>query len=142
MAQVTRALGQGLFVGDYFDGEERRDIIVRVQPWETPEELDSIPLATPEAGVLPVGELVKVVRTAGPSEIRRLDRRRSVTLQVTPPPGMSLEETRAIIEERVAPVANALLLGLLAFAAIVLLWSAALWFLRADPWDVGTWYMD
>jgi len=109
MAQVTRALGQGLFVGDYFDGEERRDIIVRVQPWETPEELDSIPLATPEAGVLPVGELVKVVRTAGPSEIRRLDRRRSVTLQVTPPPGMSLEETRAIIEERVAPVANALL---------------------------------
>jgi multidrug efflux pump subunit AcrB len=109
MAQVTRALGQGLFVGDYFDGEERRDIIVRVQPWETPEELDSIPLATPDAGVLPVGELVKVVRTAGPSEIRRLDRRRSVTLQVTPPPGMSLEETRTIIEEKVAPVANALL---------------------------------
>jgi multidrug efflux pump subunit AcrB len=109
MAQVTRALGQGLFVGDYFDGEERRDIIVRVQPWETPEQLDSIPLATPGAGVLPVGELVNVVRTAGPSEIRRLDRRRSVTLQVTPPPGMSLEETRAIIEERVAPVANALL---------------------------------
>lgn len=109
MAQVTRALGEGLFVGDYFDGEERRDIIVRVQPWETPEQLDSIPLATPDAGVLPVGELVKVVRTAGPSEIRRLDRRRSVTLQVTPPPGMSLEETRAVIEERVAPVASALL---------------------------------
>jgi multidrug efflux pump subunit AcrB len=75
MAQVTRALGEGLFVGDYFDGEERRDIIVRVQPWETPEQLDSIPLATPEGGVLPVSELVSVVRTAGPSEIRRLDQR-------------------------------------------------------------------
>jgi multidrug efflux pump subunit AcrB len=98
-----------LFVGDYFDGEERRDIIVRVQPWETPEQLDSIPLATPLAGVLPVSELVTVVRTAGPGEIRRLDRRRSVTLQVTPPANMSLEETLAIIKQKVAPVAEALL---------------------------------
>jgi len=109
MSQVTRALGQGLFVGDYFDGEERRDIIVRVQPWETPEDLDSIPLATPQGGVLPVGELVRVVRTAGPGEIRRLDRRRSVTLQVTPPANMSLEAALSTIKEKVAPVAEALL---------------------------------
>ena len=109
MAQVTRALGEGLFVGDYFDGEERRDIIVRVQPWETPEQLDSIPLATPLAGVLPVSELVTVVRTAGPGEIRRLDRRRSITLQVTPPANMSLEEALATIKEKVEPVAEALL---------------------------------
>lgn len=108
MAQVTQALGEGLFVGDYFDGEERRDIIVRVQPWETPEQLESIPLATP-GGVLPVSELVNVVRTAGPGEIRRLDRRRSVTLQVTPPSNMSLEEAIATIKEKVAPVAEALL---------------------------------
>jgi multidrug efflux pump subunit AcrB len=108
MAQVTQVLGEGLYVGDYFDGEERRDIIARIQPWATPEELDAIPLATP-GGVLPVGELVKVVRTAGPGEIRRLDRRRSVTLQVTPPANMSLQEAIAIIKEKVAPVAEALL---------------------------------
>ena len=84
-------------------------MIVRVQPWDTPEQLGSIPLATPEGGVLPVGELVDIVRTAGPSEIRRLDRRRSVTLQVTPPPNMSLEEALDIIKQQVAPVAEALL---------------------------------
>jgi len=109
MALVTRALGEGLFVGDYFDGEERRDIVVRVQPWETPEQLEAIPLATPVGGVLPVSELVNIERTAGPSEIRRLDRRRSVTLQVTPPPNMSLEEALTIIKEKVAPLAEALL---------------------------------
>ncbi|GMQ95597.1 MAG: efflux RND transporter permease subunit [Gammaproteobacteria bacterium] len=109
MAQVTRALGEGLFVGDYFNGEERRDIIVRVQPWDTPEQLESIPLATPEAGILPVGELVNVVRTAGPSEIRRLDRRRTVTLQVTPPANVSLEEALDIIKQQVAPAAESLL---------------------------------
>ena len=36
MALVTRALGEGLYVGDYFDGEDRLDIVVRVQPWATP----------------------------------------------------------------------------------------------------------
>ncbi len=102
MAAVTRALGEGLYVGDYFDGEQRLDIVVRVPRWETPEELASIPLATP-GGVLPVSELARIERTAGPNEIRRIDRRRTVTLQVTPPEGMSLEEAIEVIENRVVP---------------------------------------
>ena len=103
MASVTRALGEGLYVGDYFDGEQRLDIVVRVPRWETPEELASIPLATP-GGVLPVSELARIVRTAGPNEIRRLDRRRTVTLQVTPPDGMSLEEAIDVINAQVVPL--------------------------------------
>ena len=102
MASVTRALGEGLYVGDYFDGEKRMDIVVRVPRWETPEELASIPLTTP-GGVFPVSELARIERTAGPSEIRRIDRRRTVTLQVTPPEGMSLEEAIEIIASQVVP---------------------------------------
>ncbi len=109
MARITRALGEGLFVGDYFDGEERLDIVVRVQPWQTPEQLAAIPLATPSGGVLPVGELTRIERTAGPNSIRRLDRRRTVTLQVTPPPGMALEEAIDTLETRVAPAIEGLL---------------------------------
>ena len=106
MASVTRALGEGLYVGDYFDGEQRLDIVVRVQSWETPEELASIPLATP-GGVLPVSELARIVRTAGPNEIRRLDRRRTVTLRVTPPEEMSLEEALDVIRGDVVPLIEA-----------------------------------
>ena len=102
MASVTRALGEGLYVGDYFDGEKRMDIVVRVPRWETPEELASIPLATP-GGVLPVSELARIERTAGPNEIRRIDRRRTVTLQVSPPEGMSLEEAIEVIASQVVP---------------------------------------
>ena len=108
MASVTRALGEGLYVGDYFDGEQRLDIVVRVPRWATPEQLASIPLTTP-GGVFPVSELARIVRTAGPNEIRRLDRRRTVTLQVTPPEGMSLEEALDLIASRVVPRIEALL---------------------------------
>ncbi|HEY5701392.1 MAG TPA: efflux RND transporter permease subunit, partial [Gammaproteobacteria bacterium] len=75
----------------------------------TPEELEAIPLATPVAGVLPVGELTQVVRTAGPNEIRRLDRRRTVTLQVTPPPNMPLEVALATLKSEVEPAVEGLL---------------------------------
>ena len=104
MGGVVRALGDGLYVGDYFDGEKRLDIILRAERWENPEDLAALPLATPAAGVQPLGQLVKVERTAGPEELRRIDRRRTVTLQVRPPDTMSLEEALAVLREQVEPM--------------------------------------
>ena len=100
---VVRALGTGMYVGDYFDGEKRLDVILRADEWSTPEELASIPLATPDSGVVPLGEMVDVVRTAGPDEIRRINRRRTITLQVTPPEDISLEEAIEILKLKVEP---------------------------------------
>jgi len=104
MANVTRLLGQGLFIGEYFNGEEKLDIIARVQPWHTPEELAAIPLHTPASGVLPVSELVNIKRTAGPDRIRRLDRRRTVTLELRPPQDMPLEVALIKIQEEIIPL--------------------------------------
>ena len=42
MAQISRTLGSGLYVGDYFDGENSLDVIARVEPWDTPEQLEAI----------------------------------------------------------------------------------------------------
>jgi len=103
VARVARALGSGLFVGEYFDGERRRDIVLRSDAWETPEELEAIPVVTPQAGVLPLGELVAVERTAGPDQIRRLDRRRTVNLSVRAPEGMSLEQLMKTLRTEVEP---------------------------------------
>ena len=103
MALMARFLGQGLFVNEYFTGEEKLDVIARVEPWSTPEELAAIPLYTPEGGVLPVSELVEIRRTAGPDQIRRLDRRRTVTLEMRPPPGMPLEEVIDKIKREIVP---------------------------------------
>jgi multidrug efflux pump subunit AcrB len=102
-------LGDGIQVGEYFDGEERLDILVRASDWATPEELEAIPLFTPGAGVIPFGELVDIERTAGPNTIRRLDRRRTITLEVTPPENIPLEQALQIIKTEVAPSIEATL---------------------------------
>ncbi len=109
LAQVSRIFGDGMQVGEYFDGNERLDILVRIPDWETPEQLTAIPLYTPDAGVVPFGELVNVIRTAGPNTIRRLDRRRTITLEVTPPEDIPLEQALKIIQTEVTPVMQQLL---------------------------------
>jgi len=103
LANIIRAMGTGLYVGDYFDGDQRLDVILRAEGWENPEDLISIPIATPNSGIVPLGELVSLVRTAGPDKIRRIDRRRTVTLSVGLPKGMSIEEGIAVLKEKVEP---------------------------------------
>ena len=109
VARVARAFGSGLFVGEYFDGERRRNIVLRAEPWSTPERLASLPVVTPGAGILPFDELVHIARTAGPNQIRRLDRRRTVTLGVRAPEGMSLEALMEQVRQVIAPRLLALL---------------------------------
>ena len=104
VGMITRAVGEGLFVNDYFTGDQRLDVIARIQGWDTPEELAAIPLATPDAQVLPLGELVTVERGAGPNRIRRLDRHRTITLEVTAPPYLSLERTIAVLQRDIEPL--------------------------------------
>jgi multidrug efflux pump subunit AcrB len=104
MARVVRALGDGLYVGDYFDGEQRLDMILRAAAWDTPEELASLPIATPDGVTRPLGEFISVEQTAGPDQIRRVDRRRTITLIVTPPSDMALGTAIDALREQVDPL--------------------------------------
>jgi len=63
-----------------------------------------LPVATATGGIQALGELAKITRTAGPSQIRRIDRKRTLTLEVTPPAAMAMEEALDIIREQVSPV--------------------------------------
>ena len=103
VAAFSQTLGDGRYIGDYFNGEETLDIILRAKKWDTPEELGAIPVMTSNAGVLPLNELVDVIRTAGPEQIRRINRRRTVTIEVSPPANVSLENALNIIKTDIEP---------------------------------------
>jgi len=103
VSAISRSLGTGLYVGDFFNGQKRLDVFLRSTDWQSPEELAAIPLYTPNADIQPIGELVDIVRTAGPSSIRRVNRQRTITLQVTPPDDLSLEEAIASIKINAEP---------------------------------------
>jgi multidrug efflux pump subunit AcrB len=104
VASVIRTLGNGLWLGEYFNGEDRMDIIMKAEGWETPEQLATTPVMTPAGEVVPLGELVQVKRTTGPGQIRRVNGRRTVSLTVSPPENVSLETAVSRIRTDVEPL--------------------------------------
>jgi len=80
---------------------------MKANGWETPEQLATIPVMTPAGEVVPLGELVQVERTTGPSQIRRVNGRRTVSLTVSPPENVSLETAVSQIREKVEPLLKA-----------------------------------
>ncbi len=107
IASVIRTLGNGLWLGEYFNGEDRMDIILKTGGWDTPEQLATTPVMTPSGEVVPLGELVRVERTTGPGQIRRVNGRRTVSLSVSPPENVSLETAVNQIRQDVEPLLKA-----------------------------------
>jgi len=100
---VVRALGDGVFVGEYFDGDRRLDMILRASKWDSPEALADTPIATPGGSVLPLGELVRVESTVGAGGLRRVDGHRTIGLNVSPPKELSLGQAIDILKRDVEP---------------------------------------
>ena len=109
VATVVRSLGDGIWVGEHFDGERRLDMILRARGWDSPDALAAVPVATPTGGVVPLGELVAIEATVGTTGLRRVDGRRTIGINVIPPPGTSLQQAMERIESDIGPAIEPLL---------------------------------
>jgi multidrug efflux pump subunit AcrB len=103
LGTVVRALGDGAWLGEYFDGQTRLPVMLRTNLGETPEELAQAPLMTPSGEIVSLGELVNLQTTLAPEQIRRIDHHRTVTLTIDPPPTLSLEDMLAKIQSDIVP---------------------------------------
>jgi len=97
VATAVRALTDGIYVGEQFDGNERMDIILRGNPWQNLEELQAMPLFTSNSGVQTIGQLTQMQRTVGPTDLLRVNGLRTISLQVSPPATMPLEDVMALL---------------------------------------------
>ncbi|MFC0446187.1 efflux RND transporter permease subunit [Pseudidiomarina halophila] len=103
VAEMVRAVTSGLYSGEYFDGHNRRDIIVKSTPWRNPEELQAMPMYTTSGGAQTLGQLTETKRVTGPVRLQRLNGKRTLTLLIAPPPTVTLDETieitRGVMDE-------------------------------------------
>lgn len=103
VASVVSAMGDGLFVGEYFDGDRRLNMILRSDGWRSAQELEGMPVTTPSGVVLPLGDLVDIEETLTPSGLQRLDGRRTISLFMSQPEDMTLQEVLAVIQNEIEP---------------------------------------
>ncbi|NOR56944.1 MAG: MMPL family transporter, partial [Sulfurimonas sp.] len=91
------------------DGEKSIDMILKSHDSmiDSPEALYLTQVTTPKAGLVPMSELSQMKHTTSITKIRHVDGKRTITLQVTPPSTMTLEESveklEVIVKEGVPP---------------------------------------
>jgi HAE1 family hydrophobic/amphiphilic exporter-1 len=103
-------LMDGTYVGDFKqEGKKKIDLIIKSADAgiATPEDLYHSLLSTPKGQMVPVSSLARLEHTAGMTQIRHLERKRTVTLQITPPDDMALQEALEIIEQEIIPAVRA-----------------------------------
>lgn len=97
---IADVLMDGRQIGDFEkDGKKKIDLVVKAKENQisNPEDILRAPVVLPNGSIVPMSSLATSQSTTGISEIRHLDGKRTITLQVTPPPQMTVEETMGIL---------------------------------------------
>ena len=68
---------------------------------ESTQAIQSLPVVTADGRIVPVANLAEVRETTGPTEIRRIDRARTMTVSVSPNDSLPLEAAMELLEEKV-----------------------------------------
>lgn len=96
----------GRTIGDFKEeGKKKIDLVLKgsTKDITTPEELYSSLVAVPNGWAVPVSSLAKLERTNSMNQIRHLERQRTITLQVTPPADMPLQQAMETIQNNMIP---------------------------------------
>lgn len=103
LGQTIDVLNDGVKVSEINVGSKRMDLTLKGREAVTSktQDVDNLPVVTGVGTIVPVSSLATVQLTSGPSEIRHLDRVRTVTLQVSPPKTMPLESVIDVINRNV-----------------------------------------
>jgi len=82
------------------DGKKKMDLVLKAndEQIQTPEDIMDTQIALPNSSLLPISSLASSESITGISEIRHLAGKRTITLQITPPESMTIQETMAILE--------------------------------------------
>jgi HAE1 family hydrophobic/amphiphilic exporter-1 len=100
---AVQAAGEGILLfRDYEKDGELKDmkIITADALADRPfEALLTTPVATPGGSIVDLSSIASLERLLGPEQIRHVDRLRAVTIEVTPPNGMALEQAIEKVDE-------------------------------------------
>ncbi|MFK7866980.1 MAG: efflux RND transporter permease subunit [Alphaproteobacteria bacterium] len=109
LGQTIDAFNDGLVVDEItFDGR-LIDMVIKGenQQLTSTQSVGQIPVVTGQGQIIPVDAIADLQITAGPTEIRHSERRRTITLQLRPQADMPLGTAIAIINDDVVPALQA-----------------------------------
>ncbi|MEL6643337.1 MAG: efflux RND transporter permease subunit [Pseudomonadota bacterium] len=105
LATTVDAYNDGVRVAEINVGNRRIDLTLKggngALTGLRTQDVGAFPVLTPSGQIIPASELAEIRVTAGPTEIRHLERLRTVTLEVRPSDALPLEAAVELIETEV-----------------------------------------
>jgi hydrophobic/amphiphilic exporter-1 (mainly G- bacteria), HAE1 family len=87
---------------DYIRGEKiDLNIVGSKDSVQYTQDVDTLPVATASGELVPLSTLADIRFSGGPEQVNRRERQRTITIQVTPPPAMALEDAIQRIDQKI-----------------------------------------
>lgn len=109
LGYTANALIDGAYSGDYFLEGKKIDLTIMGETdfADSTQKIGALPIATPGGELVPLAALADVNISSGPEQINHRERLRSITIEVSPPEAMPLENAMLMISNQlVAPMAD------------------------------------
>lgn len=103
LGYTVNALVDGAYATDYFLQGDKIDlsIIGKTDLSSSSQDVRALPIATPIGSLVPLGALADVELASGPEQVNHRERERAITIEVSPPPEVSLEEAMSKIQAEI-----------------------------------------
>ncbi len=103
LGYAVNALVDGAFATDYYIGGDKIDLTILGNPGlaSRSQDLESLPIATAGGQLVPLSSLATIRRSSGPEQINHRERQRAITIEVSPPADMALEDALERIETEI-----------------------------------------
>lgn len=103
LGYTVDALVDGAYASDYIQGADKIDLSIRGRDEfaQRTQDVAELPVSTPSGQLVPLGALADVGLSSGPEQINHRERERAITIKVTPPPQIPLEEAMRRIQEKI-----------------------------------------
>ncbi len=103
LGYTVNALVDGAYAADYYQGGTKIDITImgKEEYAAQTHDIDSLPIATPTGTVVPLASVADVRLDSGPEQVNRRERQRAITIQVTPPLSVPLEDAIDRINDQI-----------------------------------------
>ncbi len=97
------ALVDGAYATDYFIGGDKIDLTIIGSPSsiQYSQDVDSLQVATPGGQLVPISTLATPQLSSGPEQVNHRERQRAITIEISPPPEIALEDALETIETQI-----------------------------------------
>lgn len=100
---TANALIDGAYVSDYYLAGKKIDLTVMGEERyaKSTQDIEALPIATPMGQLVPLSAVADVRLSSGPEQINHRERERAITIQVTPPERVPLEDAMQKIQGQI-----------------------------------------